>query len=382
MIKKSNNKEHTYGQKHKTKNFRVIVRFSNLKINENQLSRSIHSDKKDVKSIALGVYDQLVYELKKKSPNDKVVQYLCSKIIKIWTIENKGNMFKNEIRIARQIAENCLMEYFLPFNDKLDYNAMRVGCEFAYQALLQGIYDEQVYKAVTLHVDTNDILISWDLHLGAGDEEFDISWKSLDLIFNENQIQSNIYYSFEDSSIEMLSTAKFQEQQFSAKSPDLITYNGLIMLYAGVFERELGIILKLYDETLNVNKMGLRKMSNYVMGNKIKYIENFDQSNLDDLINFRNNAAHGRKSSKNEFDLVKNTLINQHYLKDLCLAKQALLDGKKIIESGVIKDFEEMVNFLETTQGEKFIKEFHETDAYKEVSKQLQETFNIKTKSN
>ncbi|RPK08294.1 hypothetical protein [Priestia endophytica] len=361
----------------------MIARYSNLKITENQLYRSIHSDKKDMKSIALGIYDQLGNELKKKSPNDKVVQYLCYRAIKIWMNETQGNMSKNEVRIVRQVAESCLADYyFLPFDEKLDYNAMRIGCEFAYQALLQGISDEQVYNAVTLHVDTNDILISWDLHSGVGDEDFEISWKSLNLIFNEKQIQSNIYYSFEASSIEMLATAKFQEQQFSTKSPDLIAYNGLILTYTGVFEHELGIILKLYNKTLNVNRMGLRKMSNYVIENKIKYLENFDHGKLNDLINFRNNAAHGRKSSKDEFDLVINTLINQQYLKDLCLAKQALLDGERIIKSGAIKDFEEMATFLGTPQGEKFIKEFHESDVYKEASKQLEEAFNIKTKDN
>ncbi|PEF63660.1 hypothetical protein COJ93_11690 [Bacillus anthracis] len=361
----------------------MIARYSNLKINENQLYYSIHFDKKDVKSIALGVYDQLVNELKKKSPNDKIVQYLCYKAIKIWVIENQDNMSKNEMRIARQVAESCLMNYHIsPFGEKQDYNAVRIGCEFAYQALLQGISDEQVYNAVTLHVDTNDILISWDLHSGVEDEDFEISWKSLDLIFNEKQIHSNIFYNFEESSIEMLATAKCQEQQLSTKSPDLITYNGLIISYTGVFEHELGIILKLYDETLNVSKMGLRKMCNYVIENKMKYLENFDHGKLKDLINFRNNAAHGRKSSKNEFDLVINTLINHQYLKDLCSAKQALLDGKRIIDSGAIKDFEEMTIFFGTSQGEKFIKKFHESDAYKEVSRQLEETFNIKTKNN
>ena len=249
--------------------------------------------------------------------------------------DNQGNMSKNEMRIVRQVAENCLMDYhIIAIDEKQDYNAKRIGCEFAYQALLQGISDEQVYNAVTLHVDTNDILISWDLHSGVEDEDFEISWKSLDLIFNEIQIQSNIFYNFEESSIEMLATAKCQKQQLSTKSPDLITYNGLIISYTGAFEHELGIILKLYDETLNVNKMGLRKMCNYVLENKIKYLENFDHGKLNDLINFRNNAAHGRKSSKNEFDLVIDTLIDHQYLKDLCLAKQSLLmvKGLSIVE--------------------------------------------------
>jgi hypothetical protein len=43
--------------------------------------------------------------------------------------------------------------------------------------------------------------------------------------------------------------------------------------------------------------------------------------------------------------LVIDTLIDHQYLKDLCLAKQSLLDGERIIDSGVIKDFEEMAFF-------------------------------------
>lgn len=52
--------------------------------------------------------------------------------------DNQGNMSKNEMRIVRQVAENCLMDYhIIAIDEKQDYNAKRIGCEFAYQALLQ-----------------------------------------------------------------------------------------------------------------------------------------------------------------------------------------------------------------------------------------------------
>jgi hypothetical protein len=58
------------------------------------------------------------------------------------------------------------------------------------------------------------------------------------------------------------------------------------------------------------------------------------------------------------------------------------LDGERIIDSGVIKDFRRNGIFLGTSQGENFIKKFHESDEYKEISRQIEETFNIKTTNN
>ncbi|MFB5285154.1 SEC-C domain-containing protein [Peribacillus sp. Hz7] len=310
---------------------KLYTPYKNLIIHEEDLLIPSHNLTESKKSFVLALLEQLIYELKKESPSDKIIQCLSSKI---FFLSDKGNLTETEFKLAKTPTTGNLAEYVqLPDGAKPDYNAMRVMSEFAYQAILEGISDEKKYWSATIFVDTNDTLVKWEFHSSENDipllDEIFVSWKSLDPLDNEYKILINKLYAFEKESLKTLATITTQMKFIQKKQSDLISYTSITMGYLGVLEQELRHLISLY-KTGKQKRMMLREICGYLKDKNIGEMDRQFISRLETLIPLRNRAAHGEFISKDEFQPVQEILLNGQGYEIISWAK---LDLKRALLS-------------------------------------------------
>ncbi|MBN3546876.1 hypothetical protein [Fictibacillus barbaricus] len=313
----------------------------------------------DKKAAVLSCLDLILSELGKDTKNDRVLQYACTEILKIWLSKQYQNLSTNEIVIAEIIAESTLTDYI---NQEVDYAAIRVNGEFAYQAILQGLSDETKYAGATLSVDTNDVLVNWKLTSGNPENSssgFFIQWNVLDKIYNENKNLSKSYPNFDKHSLKLLSTVRLQENEISInKSRDLFAYNGWVVAYLSVFERELRNVIRLIDSNPKKEKLMLRKLCEEIIKMRSANFHFMDMAEIEGLISIRNKAAHGEELSKEDYEYCKKTL-NSNYFENLSELKGDLKDDTTLNHLKLMK-------FLSNKEGKDFIKEFQSSPDYKD----------------
>jgi len=250
------------------------------------------------------------------------------------TARNYPSLTNNELTLLRHISKSTLMEFYnLEDTATADYSAMKIMNEFCYQALHEGIPDNKSIGIIKLYVDSNgeeEKLVNWDLNLSDKEnvvsEPSDfvfIDWKALDELNDEYRKLAHSFHGLEESSKDDLATVFYQEKSLPYKSKEIISYSGLVMIYSGILERELKLLIEL-NEKKKIKNMTMQKMIIYIVENEIPYIsDEFSDLflKLEEIRKIRNLAAHGNKISDQEFKFVKNFCINQQFFQSISWSK-------------------------------------------------------------
>lgn len=310
-------------------NKNMYAPFKNISVIQEDLLEPSHNLFDGRKLFVLGRLEQLIYELRKAKPSDRIIQYLSAQI---YFLPDRGNLTKTEYKLAKTPTSGNLSEYLqLVDGAKPDYSAMRLMTEFAYQAILEGISDEHNYWSATISVDTNDTLVGWEFD--SSDEEIltdqiFVHWKSLDTLENEYKILINKLFSFEEESLKTLATTTAQMKNMNQKSTQLISYTCITIGFLGVLEQELSKIVMIHKK-VKQKRMMLREICTYLKDKNIGELDNNLIKRFKSLIPLRNKAAHGEFVSKEEFMVAKEILLTGQGFEFIAWTKSDLMKSKQ-----------------------------------------------------
>lgn len=354
---------------------------SNLVIGgEFELSTSTHNAFLGIRELALSQIEQIIKWLSKKhisvnniksnatclyelSNSENILEYYIF-LNEMFSKNKEGeNMLKiisetstlypsltnNEITLIRHISKSTLMEFYnLKDTATADYSATKIMNEFCYQALKEGIPDDKSIGFVKLYVDSNGIeekLVNWDLDLYDNEifvekpsDFIFIDWKALDELNDEYRKLAHDLHGLEEASKNDLATVLYQEKSLPYKSKEIISYSGLVMIYSGILERELKILIG-FNEQKQMKNMTMQKMIIYIIENNIPYItEDFSDlfAKLEKIREIRNYAAHGNRISVQEFKEVKTFLVDQQFLEHI--------SWSKIYYEDIVSDIKDSLN--------------------------------------
>lgn len=288
-----------------------------------------HPIPKGLRSFCLYRIEQILKELEKPKPNDRLLKAIYGELYwlfykNISQLENKINdikkasnveefmEFENEglTNIEQQIVlENTVSASLLDYAyNTLDYGAFKIVASFCKQILLQGLSDDKKIGLVRLKIDTGDELVGWDfVESNRSSSEIIYEYVSMDVLDNEYKKMKMKFSGFSDTSLKTIATALTQEDALK-KSKDLISYTGLAMSYFGVLERELRNIVYKHNKNLTNKRMMWRELTQFFKDNNLPILSKFMPELGEKLVEFngmRNKSAHGEFISFEEFNKLK-----------------------------------------------------------------------------
>ncbi|GAA0289735.1 hypothetical protein GGQ92_002418 [Gracilibacillus halotolerans] len=249
--------------------------------------------------------------------------------------ETFPSLTKNERTLIRTIAEANIGEFLLLGDaHTADYSAMKILTEFCYEAIKEGIPDRENLISAILYVDSdgenNEKLVNWELGYVDDDEPVDtiwIEWEALDELNDEYRKYAHSLHGLEEDSKDELATAMYLEKTLPYKSKNHISYRGLIMTYTSILERELKKLIESKEGSIPEDWM-MKKINDYILKHPLTYLENVNNlyEQLENIRRIRNKAAHGEKIDYEDFEIVKDLLIDQQLMEFISWAKVELED--------------------------------------------------------
>lgn len=314
---------------------KLIHEYTFESIFKEEVSIPNHPIPKGLRSFCLYRIEQILRELNKSEPNDRLLKAFYGELYwlfykNISQLENKINdikkasnseefmEFENEglTNIEQQIVlENTVSASLLDYAyNTLDYGAFKIVASFCKEMLLQGLSDDVSIGLVRLQIDTGDELVGWEfVESKSTSSEIIYEYVSMDVLDNEYQKMKLRLNGFSDLSLKTIATAITQEDALK-KSKDLISYTGLAMNYFGLLEQELRNIVYKHNKSFTNKRMMWRDLTQFYKENTLpilsKFLPEFGRE-LAEFNGMRNKSAHGEFISFEEFNKLK-TFVFKH----------------------------------------------------------------------
>lgn len=291
----------------------------------------------------LKALNKMVYEINNRTISDEDIQGIArllielaeepnamyKQLLKISNIKNndkrlkaktkiKPNLNMTERALLKNRMQGILMEYgWKGFNENIDYSGIRLYFEMPYRLILEGLEEKKI-SSIDLTVGYGDVIYELGVNYVTDGSKHNINenchipvhFNSLDNLYNTYVIYKNKYKDFSESSLYSLATASDMSKQYESREEgkDIISYNGIVLNYVGVFECELK---KLISLKFNLNEMNLKLVDAIKNLSKLyhSYLSNPEViENLHKVRKLRNKAAHGDFITYDEYLYVRNII--------------------------------------------------------------------------
>lgn len=291
----------------------------------------------------LKTLNKMVYEINNRTISDEDIQGIArllielaedpnamyKQLLKISNIKNndkrlkvktkiKPNLNMTERALLKNRMQGILMEYgWKGFNENIDYSGIRLYFEMSYRLILEGLEEKKI-SSIDLTVGYGDVIYELGVNYVTDGSKHNINencripvhFNALDNLYNTYVIYKNKYKDFSESSLYSLATASDMAKQyeFREEGKDIISYNGIVLNYVGVFECELKKLIAL---KFNLNEMNLKLIDAIKNLSKLyhSYLSNPEViENLHKVRKLRNKAAHGDFITYDEYLYVRNII--------------------------------------------------------------------------
>ena len=276
----------------------------------------------------LKALNKMIYELNNRTISDEDIQDIArllialaekpntiyKQLLKFSNIKNndkrlnsktkiKTNLNMTERALLKDRMYGILMEYtWKSVDQNVDYNGIRLYFEMTYRLILAGLEEKKI-RSIDLTVGYGDVIYELGVNYMNDGSQYNINehncitvhFNPLDNLYNKYTIYKNKYKDFSESSLYSLATASDMAKKYESREEgkDIISYNGIVLNYVGVFEYELKKLIAL---KFNLNRMNLKLVDaiNYLSKLNHPYLSKSEIiENVHKVRKLRNKCAHG-----------------------------------------------------------------------------------------
>ncbi|MGR6117734.1 hypothetical protein ACTHHL_14570 [Aeribacillus composti] len=315
-----------------------------------------HSYDKDLREYTLGILKYLYILCKDDEPDYKKIEYLGTwlwdigenpdilttylktvsliqkKFISKSEIQKQLNLYRGkpstllnkvERKVVLEVGRIIIIDFkLLGRGQKPDIGAIKVHVDFLYKVLRnKKLNSDELPYFIQLHVSTGNTLIGWDIATQPFDKKdmdkpIYIGIKSHDNLENEYEIVKSKYGFLSEESQRKIATALHQEKILNReKSSYLVSYSGLAMELLSVVEKELRTIINEIEQ--EEKKRMWRDIYTYLEQTPLIEDEQLWDNFLEDfkkMNSLRNKAAHGEEISVDDYNSVKDFVLESFVL--------------------------------------------------------------------